>query len=110
MAHFSFGTHMKSPIQKPAAWFFYFLKLAPAFSLGLSLGLLCATSGWFYGYHNDHIMRCFSVRLPGIEEYTEWNYGPPRIASRFSMGVRYRIGPWIEPEWIETPPVEAEAE
>lgn len=97
-------------IKKAAAWLFDCLKLSLAVALGLFIGSLYATSGWFYGYHDGREMRCFCVHLPGIEQYAEWNYGPPRIVERFSMRAPYRIGPWIEPEWTDTPVTEDDEE
>lgn len=101
---------MKRFIQKVMAWFFDGLKLALSIALGLFIGSLYATSGWHYGYHEGREMRCFCVRLPGTEEYTDWNHGPVHILSRFSMRAPYRIGPWIEPEWTDTPVTEDEDE
>lgn len=72
--------------------------------------ILLATSGWFYGYHDGREMRCFSVRLPGFEEYTDWEHGEVQIVRRFSMRANYRLGPWIEPEWTDTPDLAPETD
>lgn len=58
------------------------------------------TMDWHYGYDDQgNLMRCWSVWLPGTQEYTDFDADPFRIYGTFSMRVRYRIGPWIKPEW-----------
>jgi len=82
-----------------ARWTAEVLKLVV---VGLILAALL-TMHWQYGYHEGREMRCWSVRLPGYKQYNDWDHGQLKIVSLFAIDAIYRIGPWIEPEWVETP-------
>lgn len=93
-------------------WVAEVFKLAITAAIGLWFGCLLLTSGWYYALVDGQEKRCWSVRLPGVEEYTDWEHGEPTIRRIFSMRAHYRLGPWIDPEWVEhsedTAPLPAE--
>lgn len=78
------------------------VKLTVSATLAFLVFWIVATSGWHYALVDGEEKRCFSVRLPGYEEYTDWEHGLA-IRQRFSLRALYRLGPWIDPEWIEHP-------
>ena len=70
-------------------------------SVAAILSFAVLTMHWSYGFHDNREMRCWSTKLPGYEEYTDWDHGEPKIVRRFSLRATYRLGPWIEPEWVD---------
>lgn len=84
---------------KVGYWFFDILKL--------TLAVLCIfaviSGGWQYQDVNGEEMRCWTIRLPGYEEYIDWEHGDTAVRRVFSIKARYRVGPWIKPEWVDTP-------
>jgi hypothetical protein len=69
--------------------------------LGCYLSLTLASGRWHYELRPDgSVKRAWHVRGPGYQEYIRLHTNPPVIQSRFTMGAFYRVGPWIDPEWV----------
>lgn len=90
---------MKKFLAKVGYWFLDILKL----SLVVLLTFSVISGGWQYADVDGKEMRAWTIRLPGFEEYIDWEHGETEVRRVFSIKAKYRVGPWIEPEWVDTP-------
>jgi len=71
------------------------------FTLGVAAVYIVAvivSSGYEYRIVDGQPKRAWMVRLPGYEEYLDFDSTPLVHRRRFIMRAYYRVGPWFDPE------------